>query len=465
MISDLKQGWTERQLRKTAYMHPTAVMSTSINFASHPRSTTRTEFPNKYHKPNIPKIEIEQVQHLHLLKRGKSLPGSLPQSARPSTQPQVSPQRTFYYSPRNEILSIDEFFQVQKGMESFRKRKDKESFYLAMEERRQKVEDSHTERAMSAIGRSCMSLAVSPSAGSMSMRKDHNLSISNGRMISSFMVKGFSPRVSANKEENVEKVTNQENKKEKRRVVLKPRRQEFPEKEFLSMFEIKKRSGSMSCRGFTSRQKFTDKEINKHLVVGTVTPRPMKYGGKAVQKEKAFVTMFKDPRVMDLQVEGTIRKAKKMLDEEKSHRTLRRESPEEEASRRECWSARSKDIMTGRELSRVKSAISEVYSNEVDGALLAKKIQDNIKSINQVLSTTTPRLLAGSANYPSRYDQRKRLKKRIPLRSEVEAKYNLFEHIRQHKELSRKMKDVGKAMKKDVGQAGINNQTYVNFYA
>jgi len=58
----------------------------------------------------------------------------------------------------------------------------------------------------------------------------------------------------------------------------------------------------------------------------------------------------------------------------------------------------------------------------------------------------------------------RRLGNLVPLRATVEQKHGFIEKIRQHKDLSRKMKDLTKSYTKEIGESRFQSQAYTCHY-
>jgi len=197
----------------------------------------------------------------------------------------------------------------------------------------------------------------------------------------------------------------------------------------------------------TTQQKFTEKEIYRHLIHMTVSPKPMRTDQNTIQKEKVYTTMFRDAQVMDHAIEHSIRRANKII---------LRESEDEGFCFSNQFLREDKNRKTHE--SQASTKAEDLKLNQA----LSKKIEGHINHIDKLLKGGRPKTATnkGTKSQPII----RRLGNLVPLRATIEQKYGIIEKIRQHKDLSRKIKDMTKSCTKEVGESGIKSQSYTCFY-
>ena len=104
---------------------PTSPKALTNDLPHYEKSSTRTEMPSKYKIVTIPKMKIEDVY----TKRTPTNREEPTETRRESVSPSTT-ERAFYYSEKNEILSVDEFLHVHKKLGSFRHRQEKAQIKL-----------------------------------------------------------------------------------------------------------------------------------------------------------------------------------------------------------------------------------------------------------------------------------------------------------------------------------------------
>jgi len=242
-----------------------------------------------------------------------------------------------------------------------------------------------------------------------------------------------------------------------------------PDKILTTREAITFRLETAPSEGFTTRQKFTEKEINRHLIRGTVCPKPVKHGGKAVEKEKAYIAMFKAPEVMDYNIETTIRKAKRMLTNTKpsmKHGNHLKELLKEEDMISSIGLGKKKNPKENqiKRNEKIRVAALEMANSPGNCNEVAKKIQINIKNISMVLSTTTPRLLGGIAMEETPKEIKKGKRPKLKLRSEVGVENKLIENVKEQKLSIQNIQSAGSVMRNEVVSNAVSATIYDDFY-
>jgi len=508
MTLNLQQEQKERLVRKTAYMSNEAVIRAfSLRYPESSKNCTIREIPNKYSTKVIPKVDIEQVISKHLL-RSETSPTNptllSPRITSMALRPRSGSQKSFYYNQTNEILSVDEFFQVYKDVQGHRKKQDKIKYVRAIEEQRAKVENAATERAISTARTPFTGYSLNVSnimAGSQTpltrRAPEHPLSLTVRKSsLKDSQVAQSTARVSPEIPSNIlENEIIKEKLKETTEnsiTVKSPVRFNLELNNIQSVqspTNLRVRSSSTSARGgggFTSAQKFTQKEIVKHLIRATVSPKPERRSARGIQKEQAILAMFKDSQVMDYQVEGSIRRARRCIEGLEGEESSRPQSSRPQSSRVRASSIGNKTDLTLKTTKSVKirpmssKSISSKLPIDVNfhlalncldskvegnGVEIGKNIQESINNISHALGTTTGRLLSGINRLNEKKEKPKKTIGRVPLRSEIGAKYNIIQLFNEHKELSQKIRDVRKKLRKEeVSPSYVSNQVYLNFY-
>jgi hypothetical protein len=434
MIVDLKREWDERALRKSAYTSKAFGKALPINFADYTQSCTRTEMPNKFNKAEVPKVGIEQVYQMKIMKKNHSTVmkgGPFLSPGHKNNLDENVEDRPFYYTENNEIMSIEEFFKVYKEMEIYRKSQNKILLKERLDEKRRKIEE------LTKTHRNSSDEHTSPESSPLKESRPQTGLSKSARPFSAFH--HTSGRLSNYSQEIYNDVSGN--------MIDQPSELKSPQRVTIQVPETTVKHTVRPKSGMTTQQKFTEKEIYRHLIHMTVSPKPLRTDQATIQKEKVYTTMFKAPHVMDHTIEHSIRRANKII---------LRDSEDEGI----CFaSALIKDGHRKTEVPTPTKA-EDLKLN----AALQQKILGHMNNIDEMLKNENRRPKTALMKKQKSQPIVRRLGNLVPLRATVEQKHGFIEKIRQHKDLSRKMKDLTKSYKKEIGESRYTSQAYACHY-
>jgi len=472
MLGDLKQQWKERSIRKLAYMTQGKLHFQPINFAEYEKSCTRTEMPNKFKKVGSPKVVAEEVFDWSQYEQSKSTRTS-PKSSKSYSMAMMnkSSKKPFYYVKNNEIMSIDQFFELYQSAVGQQKLKEKFDNKYKLEEKKKKIEDIHkrNQRLMKHAVSANNSLIIQPDK--LDLKTDYSVQVQSPvahRMESSQQISEETPYIDP---------------RPVRQIKFSPRIEEktFSPNERVSVNGsiIRHRTGSLDegCqRGMTADQKFTEREIYKHLVRMTVSPKPVRItSGKNGSKERVYASMFKDPKMMDCMVEHSIKRAQYLIVKKnqgaiaQSYRLTTNKSDGVNYRVDSISEIDSKDHQEreGEFVGQELSMMNLKEDSKKNSMEIAKKIKVNIKHIDNLLRTKSPKDKEDLKS-PKLLNRTVILdvksKNKFPLRSTIAQRYNFGEKLQDQRKIAGQIKKVSKSYRKDAVDSAIKSQTYVSYY-
>ncbi len=240
---------------------------------------------------------------------------------------------------------------------------------------------------------------------------------------------------------------------------------------------IRHRTGSLDegCqRGMTADQKFTEREIYKHLVRMTVSPKPVRHASdKKNSKERVYASMFKDPKMMDCMVENSIKRAQHMIIKKnqgvaQSYRLTTNKSDGINYRVDSISEIESKDHEREGEILGQEISIANLREDSKKNSIaIAKKIQVNIKHIDNLLRVKSPRensLTSPKGGLNRSVIMDVKMKNKFPLRSTIAQRYNFGEKLLDQRKMADKIQEISKSYRKDAVDSAIKSQTYVSYY-
>jgi len=425
-LQDLRQQWKERSLRKSPYMNHGRHGVKPLNFVEYDRSTTRTEMPNKYHKPEVAKVEIEAVCGLRRIQTPESTgPFESRKFSTPGIIRKQSLSRPFYYTENNEIISVDQFFNIFKDVQAIKKKELKLDLQKDIEEKRKKID---------------------------TIRLSTSANLTRSISTASFSQKNLqSPRLNTCRTSRLSKRTNTFEMDMNHQLRTKPTTQRPATARVINQENIiSASSGALetlnSGKSATpvptipfqsvTEQKFTQREIIRQLSQLTVSPRPMKPNFNDAKKEKSYRSMYKGPKTMDSTVENSIKKARNII---------KTEGPLLTSEDR----LYSRSSLPQNQLASPKNLELEDDDDDLKGTFrTAQKIEKSLLSIKKALRSCSPQQKALSPHKSSLpFNFTVRAKNKFPLRATITEKYKFKEKLQNHKDLSQKIKELSKASK------------------
>lgn len=250
---------------------------------------------------------------------------------------------------------------------------------------------------------------------------------------------------------------------------------------------------SSSQKGLNTQPKFTTKEIYRHLAFVTVMPRKLKKNLSAGQIEQHYVGIFRNPMALEKSIDRKSRMNSQshMADSQadliseslvphymkstRSSRPLPRRSPDTSAIR-----PTSSGNIKGLLVSPTNRSVIQTTSKQEDEQytkLVKKNIDANVKHIDLLLKQgkNMRRPIGETGRSQSSDRQREGVKKfnseltnRIPLRKDVEKKYNIHTIVHRYRDLSNRMKQMksvlGDKTQNSTTQIAYDNFKYVDYY-
>ena len=468
MLETLKQQWKERSIRQTIYLTKGKHKFQSINFAEYERSCTRNEMPNKFKKLQVPKVEVEEVYDLsHQNTPASMLSPPVLLLKKSVMEAHNSSQKPFYYLENNEVMSVDQFFSMYKGHADRQKKLEKVIYKQTLEDRRKLVDEAHSHEVKQ-LARSQSALNMSSKTASQNML-DSNfnrvtpIQIDDVLEVTGDSSKDIMGRFSATRTPQC--LTH------KSRFMVPDMRASAPMSECTTSpgrenYRMSAQNEPQSHRGMTEKQKFTQKEVFKHLLCMSVSPKPAKFhNGNANKKEKAYSMMFKHAKMMDNTVENSIKKAQKIIiTKMKNNESFNPLKVNETNVLRpsevdDC--SESQNIQNYRESYNEKMREEKLMETKT-----RKKIITNMKKIEKILCSNN--LQSVQAKSPERLDASEsdeiKFKNRLPLRSTIAQKYQFKTRLHDYKLVSKKIKDTTNIYKKDMKKSDVKSQTYASYY-
>ena len=458
MLSNLRQQWKDRSLRRSVQVMNGKAKIQSINYCDYDKSCSRNEIPNKYHKSEVPKVEAEEVQAtIHIDSSAPKITSSMLQRTFSTSINIDSSQKPFYYLEDNEIMSLDQFFSVYNDLKVQQKLKKKASEKRTVKEKRKKIEEIHTLTQKV--------LVRSPSIANTPLAQNRSYTLSNLSVVRNL-----------SKPEEPETPNKILQNSAQRPPFLRGNSMPLSYEEF-PFFNSDNKSYTKSWKGgisfdndgpreMTIEQKFNRKEIDKHLICMTVSPKPARpKTANLKEKEKTYSIMFKDPKKMDHNVENSIRRAHRML--------VKRMGTSESFG----YSLQPEENLTHSMIGedgfirdeKVQNENSLMYIKDDDkrkGLLIGKKITNSIKNIEKALKSDGSFFISKSPERSEKFKTCKtiQLKNRLPLRSAIVEKYDFKAKLKDHQVAATKVKDTFKAYQKQSEKSGMTNQGYTSYY-
>ena len=409
--------------------------------------STRKELPNKYQVVNLPKVRIEDVYVTNFMTENSQL-----SEERTFLVPKSAENR-FYYSEDNEILSLDGFFQVHKNLELYRKKKDKEKLREKLKEKVQKMEEMKRDASLSLkrqltidTGMASFEQLDSPTQ----LNRFHSTKTLGNRerfdeisLKRNVTAKELSGRETDRSNFNTDGIS----------LILKSS-QKTNERKKLGKGMMLIRTGQSKEVG--TEQKFTEKEVHKHLFHMTLSPKKMKMSPLASQIEKNYEKMFKSPRVMDYAVDKCIKKGKDFLNNEDQSLTSR---SIQDRSFRTMYDTR---FYTENDSYEQNEGSVGSGSNLIRKKGVGKVIKEAIDGIDSILRKGNPSLPLPEKS--KRVARTIKTRNKHALKFDTEHKRIVKDMIEQHSALSARIKKVNRLYQKEYGPSAIKNQNYISYY-
>ena len=459
------------------------------------KSCTRNEMPNKYKINPISKTNLEDVYELRLRKQAEktgqeiNLLECLTQSGSAEKQP-------FYYTEDNEIASVEGFFEVHRDLQMYRKRQDKVRLRQKLKEKTEKIEELRTATLTSPLHKNSRSLGRSsvfaklrldksentsynrlpddrsPEVGSILQKSNtmHNfthfqtegLSTSGGQVTEYIMV--TSPKTTLERPQTGQTALSASIQTTDFFMTMSPKNVERPQTGKTTSTRYRnlkiKKPEPEKPKDMATQQKFTEREVYKHLFHMTTSPRKMKVFPAGMAVEKNYINMFKSPKIMDNIVESCIKKAQRIaqpFDTSPSYQKKKERPPSAISTYR---------LIEGKsEFDDIRESQTQAVSLQLSPKSLGERITQSIINIENELKKSHSTLLKPQKPKQRNKDAFKsvRTKNKHILRSELEQNYNIKAIIDDHLALSQRMKQVTRAYSSH-GLSNMSNHNYSSYY-
>lgn len=240
-----------------------------------------------------------------------------------------------------------------------------------------------------------------------------------------------------------------------------------------------------------TQPKFTAKEIYRHLAYLTVTPRKMKKSSHSGLIEQYYVGIFRDKKALDKSLELSRRKQEELESVRTLPNLLSESMPhhlQSTAASRNCrrlitdaTSLTSSDYVKEMPLSPggesvFRSQMSNRYEDEMATRRVRQNIDTNIRHIDKMLkegellrrpdSGISRSQLSSPKPKVEKFSQN--LTNRVPLRKEIEKKYNMKVILNRNKNLTERMKQMRSSLEEKAqishNQVAYDNAKYIHYY-